>query len=75
MDDITLTSAHLSDDPQHTVAIGDNCIIQAARLACPHCRRALRAHDVEETGGGSIQIICPGCHRDLLVIEMFSGLR
>jgi hypothetical protein len=40
-----------------------------AGIACPHCRRTLRAHDVEPIDG-ALRLICGGCHRDLLVVEI-----
>jgi len=44
----------------------------AARLTpgmhCPHCSRQLSATDIK-ADSGQVQLICAGCHRDILVIE------
>jgi hypothetical protein len=37
-------------------------------LSCPYCARQLKATDVRADCGRA-QLICVGCHRDILIIE------
>jgi hypothetical protein len=37
-------------------------------MHCPHCSRQLSATDIK-ADSGQVQLICAGCHRDILVIE------
>jgi hypothetical protein len=46
---------------------GTSTVRLACNVACPHCGRFLQAYDVEVTLTG-INVICSGCHRDVLVI-------
>ena len=43
--------------------------IKLAPLGCPYCRHEFRAQDVEPLGDGDVRLVCPGCHRDMLMIE------
>ena len=38
------------------------------RVNCPYCARQLKATDVR-ADYGQAQLICAGCHRDILIIE------
>jgi hypothetical protein len=46
---------------------GTSTVRLAANLRCPHCSRKLHATDVE-VDFGDVQLICQGCHRDVLTI-------
>jgi hypothetical protein len=46
---------------------GDNAVRLACNVPCPYCGRFLHASDVEVVPGG-INVICSGCHRDILTI-------
>jgi hypothetical protein len=62
----------LSKSPTTTSATtfafsGTSIVRLACNIPCPHCGRFLRASDVEVAPGG-INVICPSCHRDVLVV-------
>jgi hypothetical protein len=47
---------------------GDYAVRLIGGLLCPHCRRELRATDVDLDRHGGV-LICRGCHRDVATIE------
>jgi hypothetical protein len=54
--------------PNTTFAFSGTSTVRLARnVPCPHCGRHLHASDVEVVPGG-INVVCAGCHRDLLII-------
>lgn len=62
----------LSKSPTTTSATsfafsGTSTVRLACNMPCPYCGRFLHASDVEVVPGG-INVICSGCHCDLLIV-------
>jgi DNA-directed RNA polymerase subunit RPC12/RpoP len=58
----------MSKSRSSSTAYAGDRTIKLAPLGCPFCGRELRAQDVELLDDGT-RIVCPGCGRDLLMIE------
>jgi hypothetical protein len=60
----TTVGAHAFTTVYYT---GNSVVRLVTKLRCPHCRRELKATDID-LDFGDVHLICRGCHRDVLVI-------